>query len=70
MIRTLVIIFVLLLVLSFFGVSIRALLESPTGKDNITFLSELIHTGFRVLENYFLIMVNNLKEIGNLVGTN
>lgn len=68
--RTLVTVFIVILLLSFFGISIRGILESPTGKDNLTFLSELIHTGFKIIEGYIYIMMSNLKEISSFVGAN
>ncbi len=69
MLRTLLIAFVLLLILSFFGISIRTILTSPTGKDNLTFVWELIHTGIKIFENYLFSIINNLKEIGAIVGS-
>lgn len=70
MIRSLVTLFIILLVLSFFGISIRSVLSSPTGKDNLTFIWELVHTGVRIIENYFFVIVDNLKQIGAILGAN
>jgi len=35
-----------LLALSFFGVSLRSLIESPTNQENVSFLSQLLHQGW------------------------
>ncbi|MDP1707413.1 MAG: hypothetical protein Q8L30_02570 [bacterium] len=42
MLRLIFWIFVLLLALSFFGVSIQPIINSPTGQENIAFVSILI----------------------------
>ncbi len=34
------------LVLSFFGISIPELIDSPTGQENVSWLTDLIETGF------------------------
>lgn len=70
MIRTLFIAFMAFLVLSFFGVSIRNILESDTGRDNLTFIAELLRTIYSVIESYVIIFANNLKEIGDFVKSN
>ena len=41
-IRTIIIIIVALLVLSYFGLNIRTIVNSPAGKDNFSFTQELM----------------------------
>lgn len=38
-----------LLALSFFGVSLKSLVESPTNKENVSFVSQLLHQGWGTL---------------------
>jgi len=33
--------FVLFLALSFFGISLKAIIQSPTGQENVTFIAQL-----------------------------
>jgi len=69
MARTLLTLFILIIVLSFFGISIRGILTSPTGKDNLTFIWELVRTGVSIIESYFYSIVHNLQEIGTILGS-
>ena len=49
MIRFLIILAILILALSFFGISIRSIVQSPTGHDNFAFMWQLIRTGWHIL---------------------
>lgn len=40
--RTLLLVVVIVFALSFFGISIRAIMESPVGQDNLEFVWQLI----------------------------
>lgn len=53
MVRFLILLAILILALSFFGISIRAIVESPTGHDNFTFIWQLIQTGWHILVGWF-----------------
>ncbi|KND50955.1 MAG: hypothetical protein AB202_00925 [Parcubacteria bacterium C7867-007] len=46
MVRLIVWVVVGLLALSFFGVSLRSLVESPTNQENISFVSQLLKQGW------------------------
>lgn len=46
MVRLIIWIVVGLLALSFFGVSLRSLIDSPTNQENVSFLSQLLHQGW------------------------
>ena len=59
---------IIILVLSFFGISIRGILDSPTGKDNLTFVFQIIHTGWNILEGYVVALYHNILAIGDIVG--
>ncbi|HEX2792741.1 MAG TPA: hypothetical protein VHO23_03445 [Candidatus Paceibacterota bacterium] len=46
MLRLIFTIALAILLLSFFGISIRAIVESPTGSDNIAYVWQLIKDGW------------------------
>lgn len=49
MVRLIIWIVVGLLALSFFGVSLKSLVDSPTNQENVSFLSQLLHQGWMTL---------------------
>lgn len=49
MVRLIIWVVVGLLALSFFGVSLRSLYNSPTNQENLSFLSQLLHQGWTSL---------------------
>jgi len=51
MIRTIILILVIVLVLSFFGISIQSVVNSPAGQDNFGFLWSLIKDGWEVIKD-------------------
>jgi hypothetical protein len=69
MIRLITTTVIIILVLSFFGISIRSIVESPTGKDNLTFVFQIIHTGWNILYGYVFTIWHNIQSIGDIVGS-
>ena len=53
MIKLIVFIVIFLLILSFFGVSLRTLVLSPTAQDNFQFVWQLIQQGWNWLVAWF-----------------
>ncbi|MEK7510776.1 MAG: hypothetical protein AAB582_00880 [Patescibacteria group bacterium] len=51
MIRTIILILVIVLVLSFFGISIQSVVNSPTGQENFGFLFDLVREGWEVVKD-------------------
>lgn len=51
MLRTIILIIVIVLVLSFFGISIQSVINSPTGQENFGFLWSLIKDGWEVVKD-------------------
>lgn len=49
MLRTIIFIVFIMLVLSFFGISIREVATSPAGQENFGFLWELIKSGWQAI---------------------
>jgi hypothetical protein len=52
MFRTIFWIFVLLLALSFFGISIQAIINSPAGQENFSYLFSLINAAWQWLTQW------------------
>lgn len=53
MVRLIIWIIIGLLALSFFGVSLRALVESPASQDNFSYLFNLLQTGWNYIITWF-----------------
>ena len=62
MVRFLIIIAILILALSFFGISIRAIVQSPTGQDNFSFVWDMIQNGWHILTAWFALIVATIKQ--------
>lgn len=52
MVRLIIWVIIGLLALSFFGVSLRALVESPTSQENFTYLWALLQQGWDYIVNW------------------
>jgi hypothetical protein len=63
MIRFLIILAILILALSFFGISIRSIVQSPVGHDNFTFIWQLIRTGWHILVSWFHVLVAAIQTV-------
>lgn len=63
LIRLILILAVLVLALSFFGISIRSIVQSPAGKDNFTFIWELLKTGWQVLSGWIGALIEAGKNL-------
>lgn len=53
MVRLIIWVVIGLLALSFFGVSLRALVENPTNQDNVSFLGIMLENGWDYLVAWF-----------------
>ncbi len=49
MIRFIILLVLVVLALSYFGISIRHIVESPSGTDNLTYVWSLIQNGWDIL---------------------
>jgi hypothetical protein len=63
MIRFIIILAVLILALSFFGISIRHIVESPVGHDNFTFIWELVKAGGRILMAWIHTLIATIEAL-------
>ena len=63
MIRLIIIVAILLLALSFFGISIRAIVQSPTGQDNLTFVWQILHTGWGIILGWYHLLISTIQSV-------
>lgn len=64
MLRAIILIIILLLVLSFFGVSVQHIIESPTGQANFGYVGDLLALGWKDIVTF----VNSLwSSISHLI---
>lgn len=53
MLRLILIIIIGVLALSFFGISLRGIVNSPIGQENIQFVWQLVQEGWTYVANFF-----------------
>jgi hypothetical protein len=63
MIRLIIWVIIGLLALSFFGISLQGLVESPTNQGNISFLSDLFQQGFDIIKTWLADVVDFFAEL-------
>ncbi len=63
MVRFLIILAILILALSFFGISIRSIVQSPVGHDNFTFMWELIRTGWHIIVGWVQLVITTVSDL-------
>jgi hypothetical protein len=64
MIRLIIWVIVGLLALSFFGISLRALVDNPTNQDNLSFLTNLLEQGWDYIVAWVEGIVDSLSNLG------
>ncbi len=62
MIRFIILIAIGVLVLSYLGISIRSIVESPYGQDNFSFLWSLISNGWDIVVAWITGFAENVKN--------
>lgn len=62
MVRLIIWIVVGLLALSFFGVSLKSLVDSPTNKENVSFISQLLHQGWATVSTWLHAVIDPLMQ--------
>ncbi|MBU0750028.1 hypothetical protein KKH15_00735 [Patescibacteria group bacterium] len=63
MIRLVIWIVVGVLALSFFGVSLKGLIQDPTTQDNFSFLSELVQEGWDHISDWFVDIRDQARDL-------
>ncbi|MES2668546.1 MAG: hypothetical protein V4644_02575 [Patescibacteria group bacterium] len=62
MIRFIILIIVLILALSYFGISIRDVATSPIGEDNFSFVWAYVKDGWEIVTAFFAGLVEAAKD--------
>ena len=52
-----------LLALSFFGISLRGLVDSPTNQDNVSFLTQLVRSGWEIISTWFEGLWDSIRNL-------
>lgn len=63
MLRAIILVIVLLLVLSFFGVSVQHIIESPAGQSNFGYVGDLLSLGWRDLVSFVTSLWNSIAHL-------
>ncbi|HRH55536.1 MAG TPA: hypothetical protein PK609_01595 [Candidatus Paceibacterota bacterium] len=63
MVRFIILIIVLILALSYFGISIRDVAQSPTGQENFSFVWEYVKDGWELITVFFADLIAAIKDV-------
>ncbi len=63
MIRFIIILAILVLALSYFGISIRHIVESPSGQDNFGYLTMIISDGWDILVAWITGFAEHVQQV-------
>ncbi len=62
MIRFIIVLAILVLALSYFGISIRHIVESPSGSDNFSYVWNLVENGWNILVAWITGFAENVQR--------
>ncbi len=63
MVRFIILLIILVLALSYFGISIRGVVESPTGQDNFGFVWANIKEGWDIIVTWITALIQSIKNV-------
>jgi len=63
MVRFIILVIILILALSYFGISIRDIAQSPTGEDNFTFVWKYIKEGWEILTVFIAGLIEAVRAV-------
>ena len=63
MTRLIIWIIVGLLALSFFGISLRGLVDSPTNQDNVSFLTQMLNAGWDMISTWVEDLWDSIRNL-------
>lgn len=63
MVRFIILIIILILALSYFGISIRDVAQSPTGEDNFTFVWNYVKEGWEILTVFIAALIEGVQGV-------
>lgn len=63
MVRFIILVVILILALSYFGISIRDVAESPTGQENFTFVWAYVEEGWEIIVGFLTGLIEGIKNV-------
>jgi hypothetical protein len=63
MVRFIILVVILILALSYFGISIRDVATSPAGQDNFTFVWAYVKEGWEIATVFFASLIESARNI-------
>jgi hypothetical protein len=63
MVRFIILIIILILALSYFGISLRDIAQSPTGEDNFTFVWAYVKDGWEILTAFIAGLIESVQAV-------
>ncbi len=63
MIRFILLVIILILALSYFGISIRDIATSPAGQDNFSFVMMYVREGWEIVTVFFAELIESARSI-------
>ena len=63
MVRFIILIIILILALSYFGISIRDIAQSPTGEDNFTFVWRYVKDGWEIITTVLAGLIEAVRSV-------
>lgn len=63
MARFIILVIILILALSYFGISIRDIATSPTGEDNFSFVWTYVKEGWELITIFFADLIEAAKNV-------
>lgn len=63
MVRFIILIIILILALSYFGISIRDIAQSPTGEDNFTFVWNYVKDGWEIITAVLAGLIEGVRGV-------
>ena len=65
MVRFIILIIVLILALSYFGISIRDVATSPTGEENFSFVWAYVKEGWQIATAFVAELIESIRNIAS-----
>ena len=65
MVRFIILIIVLILALSYFGISIRDVATSPTGQENFSFVWAYVKEGWEIVTSFIAELIESAQNIAS-----
>ena len=63
MVRFILLVIILILALSYFGISIRDIAQSPTGEDNFSFVWTYVKDGWEIITAFIAELIEKVQAV-------